>query len=77
VVKVGDQVIADLGPLGRVQLGSRTTPPAYLAEVTNDEWQLVKRAIGIDRGWEAAYRLVSTLDLLGQDIPANLTPEGT
>jgi hypothetical protein len=40
-----------------------------LAEVTDDEWQLVKHAIGIDRGWEAAYRLVSTLDLPGQDIP--------
>jgi hypothetical protein len=26
-------------------------------------------AIGIDHGWEAAYRLVSTLDLPGQDIP--------
>ena len=44
-----------------------------LAEVTDDEGQLVKHAIGIDRGWEAAYRLVSTLDLPGQDIPANLT----
>ena len=44
-----------------------------LAEVTDDEWQLVKHAIGIDDGWEAAYRLVSTLDLPGQDIPANLT----
>ena len=41
-----------------------------LVEVTDDEWQLVKRAIGIDRGWEAAYRLVSTLDLPGP--PANI-----
>jgi hypothetical protein len=40
-----------------------------LAEVTDDEWQLVKYAIGIHRGWEAAYRLVSSLDLPGQDIP--------
>jgi hypothetical protein len=40
-----------------------------LAEVTDDEWQLVKHTIGIDRGWEAAYRLVSSLDLPGQDIP--------
>jgi hypothetical protein len=45
-----------------------------LAEVTDDEWQLVKHAIGIGRGWDAAYRLVSTLDLPGQDIPANVTP---
>jgi hypothetical protein len=44
-----------------------------LAEVTDDEWQLVKHAIGIDRGWEAAYRLVSSLDLPGQDIPTNVT----
>jgi hypothetical protein len=36
-----------------------------MVEVTDDEWQLVKRAIGIDRGWDAAYRLVSTLDLPG------------
>jgi hypothetical protein len=41
----------------------------HLAEVTDDEWQLVKHATGIDRGWEAAYRLVSSLDLPGQDIP--------
>ena len=40
-----------------------------LVEVTDEEWQLVKRAIGIDRGWEAAYRLVSSLDLPGP--PAN------
>jgi hypothetical protein len=40
-----------------------------LVEVTDDEWRLVKRATGIDRGWEAAYRLVSTLDLPGQDSP--------
>jgi hypothetical protein len=37
-----------------------------LAEVTDDEGQLVKHAIGIDRGWEAAYRLVSSLDLPGR-----------
>jgi hypothetical protein len=46
-----------------------------LVEVTDEEWQLVKRAIGIDRGWEAAYRLVSTLDLPGP--PANnIAPDG-
>jgi hypothetical protein len=46
-----------------------------LVEVTDEEWQLVKRAIGIDRGWDAAYRLVSTLDLPGP--PANnVTPDG-
>jgi hypothetical protein len=35
----------------------------------DDEWQLVKHAIGIGRGWEAAYRLVSTLDLPGRTTP--------
>jgi hypothetical protein len=33
---------------------------------TEDEWRLVERTLGIDRGWEAAYRLVSTLDPPGQ-----------
>jgi hypothetical protein len=31
--------------------------------VTDDEWGLVKREIGIERGWNAAYQLVSTFDL--------------
>ena len=31
--------------------------------VTDEEWEQVKRAVGINRGWEAAYQLVSTLDL--------------
>jgi hypothetical protein len=35
-------------------------------EPTEDELRLVERATGIDRGWEAAYRLVSTLDPTGQ-----------
>jgi len=47
-----------------------------LAEVTDEEWQLVKRAIGIDRGWDAAYRLVSTLELPGQEPPVYVTPDG-
>ena len=36
-----------------------------LVEATDDEWRFVKHAIGIDRGWDAAYRLVSTLDVPG------------
>jgi hypothetical protein len=44
-----------------------------LVEVTDAEWQLVKRAIGIDRGWDAAYRLVSTLELPGP--PADTPPD--
>ena len=47
-----------------------------LVEATDDEWQLAKRAIGIDRGWDAAYRLVSTLDLPGQMPPTDVTPDG-
>ena len=43
---------------------------------TEVEWRLVDHATGIDRGWDAAYRLVSTLDLPGQEPPANVTPEG-
>ena len=35
----------------------------HMLGVTDDEWDLVKRDIGIERGWDAAYQLVSTLDL--------------
>ena len=31
--------------------------------VTDEEWKLVKRELGIERGWDAAYELVSTFDL--------------
>ena len=46
-----------------------------LVEVTDEEWQLVKRAIGIDRGWDAVYRLVSSLDLPGPRAN-NIAPDG-
>ena len=36
------------------------------AQPTQDEWRLVERTSGIDRGWDAAYRLVSTPDPPGQ-----------
>jgi hypothetical protein len=36
------------------------------AAPTEDEWRLLQQATGISRGWEAAYRLVSTLDPPGQ-----------
>ena len=36
------------------------------AQPTQDEWRLVERTTGIDRGWDAAYRLVSTLAPPGQ-----------
>jgi hypothetical protein len=48
-----------------------------LVEATDDEWRFVKRAIGIDRGWNAAYQLVSTLDLPGQEPPSDVTPDGS
>jgi hypothetical protein len=35
-------------------------------EPSDDEWRLVEHATGIDRGWNAAYQLVSTLDPPGQ-----------
>ena len=38
-------------------------------EPTEDEWRLVDHATGIDRGWDAAHRLVSTLDPPGQGRP--------
>jgi hypothetical protein len=47
-----------------------------LVEAADDEWRFVKHAIGIDRGWDAAYRLVSSLDLPGQEPPADVTPDG-
>jgi hypothetical protein len=47
-----------------------------LVEATDDEWRFVKRAIGIDRGWDAAYRLVSSLDLPGQEPPSDVPPDG-
>jgi hypothetical protein len=33
-----------------------------MAEATEDEWQLIERRLGIDRGWDVAYRLLRTLD---------------
>jgi hypothetical protein len=48
----------------------RATTAAWSAvnpvDPTEDEWRLVERAVGIDRGWNAAYQLVSTLDPPGQ-----------
>jgi hypothetical protein len=48
----------------------RATTAAWNAvnpvDPTEDEWRLVERTFGIDRGWNAAYQLVSTLDPPGQ-----------
>jgi hypothetical protein len=43
--------------------------------VTDDEWELVKREIGIDRGWDAAYQLVSTFDLPTMHPSADVTAD--
>jgi hypothetical protein len=45
--------------------------------VTDEEWELVKRDIGIERGWDAAYQLVSTFDLPGVQPPADVTADGS
>ena len=48
---------------------------AKMHGVTDEEWELVKRAIGIDRGWEAANQMFSTLDLPGLQPSIDITPE--
>jgi hypothetical protein len=48
----------------------------HLAEVADDQWQLVKQVIGIGRGWEAADRLICTLDLRDRSSPPTGPPEG-
>jgi hypothetical protein len=45
--------------------------------VTDDEWKLVKREIGIERGWDAAYQLVSTFDLPSMQPAADVTADGS
>jgi hypothetical protein len=49
----------------------------HMLGVTDDEWELVKREVGIERGWEAAYRLVSTLDLPSLQPSADVTADGS
>ena len=44
--------------------------------VTDDEWEHVKREVGIERGWEAAYQLVSTFDLPRVQPSADVTADG-
>jgi hypothetical protein len=57
----------------------RATTMAWKASrmhgVTDEEWELVKREIGIDRGWEAAHQLFSALDLPGLQPSIDITPE--
>jgi hypothetical protein len=44
--------------------------------VTDEEWKLAKREIGIERGWDAAYQLVSTFDLPSMQPSADVTADG-
>jgi hypothetical protein len=44
--------------------------------VTDEEWELVKCEVGIDRGWDAAYQLLSAFNLPGQRPSAVVTPKG-
>jgi hypothetical protein len=45
--------------------------------VSDDEWQLLKREIGIERGWDAAYELVSTFDLPTVQPSVDVTADGS
>jgi hypothetical protein len=47
-----------------------------LAEVTDNEWQLVKQAIGIDRGWEAPTGWSPPWTCRGRSSPPTQRPEG-
>ena len=49
----------------------------HMLGVTDHEWELVKRELGIERGWEAAYQLVSTLDLPSTQPTVDVTADGT
>jgi hypothetical protein len=43
--------------------------------VTDEEWELVKRELGIERGWDAAYELVSTFDLPRTQPPLDVAAD--
>ncbi len=45
--------------------------------VTADEWELVKRELGIERAWDAAYQLVSTFDLPSTQLAVDVTADGS
>src|SRR5829696_4643123 len=44
--------------------------------VTDEEWELAKRELGIERAWDAAYELVSAFDLPNMQPSADVTAEG-
>jgi hypothetical protein len=43
--------------------------------VTDHEWELVKRELGIERGWDAAYQLVSAFDLPSMQPSADVVAD--
>jgi hypothetical protein len=43
--------------------------------VSDEEWELVKRELGIERGWDAAYQLVSTFDLPSAQPSVDVTAD--
>jgi hypothetical protein len=45
--------------------------------VSDDEWKLIKHELGIHRGWDAAYQLVSTFDLPSMQPSADVTAAGS
>jgi hypothetical protein len=45
--------------------------------LTDEEWELVKREIGIERGWDAAYQLISTFDLPRMQPSADLAADSS
>ena len=60
----GPAVTEALGQLERA--ATAAWKAVRMAEATEDEWQLVERRLGIDRGWDVAYRLLRTLDHQGR-----------
>jgi hypothetical protein len=44
--------------------------------LTDEEWELAKRELGIERGWDAAYQLVSTFDLPSMQPSADVSAAG-
>jgi len=49
----------------------------HMLGVSDEEWQLVKRELGIERGWDAAYELVSTFDLPTMQPSVDITADSS
>ena len=70
----GPAIAQALRQLDRATTMARKT--VNMLGVTDEEWGLVKREIGIERGWDAAYLLVSTFDLSSLRPSADVTAAG-